>query len=81
MVAGPRRSGLAEAFRVADLGLRFVITTLLGAAAGFWLDRKFDLAPALTVVGFFLGFGLASVGLIAGLKPKDRGGRRDGDVR
>ena len=63
--------------RVADLGLRFVITTLLGAAAGLWADRRLDVAPTLTIVGFFLGFGLATVGLVRGVTPAKRAETRD----
>jgi len=62
--------------RVADLGLRFVVTTLLGAAAGLWADQRFELVPMLTVVGFFLGFGLASVGLARGVTPAERRSER-----
>lgn len=81
VVTGPRRPGLSKAFQAADLGLRFVIITLLGAAAGFWLDRKLDIAPALTVVGLFVGLGLALVGLMSGLKSNNRGGPSGGDAR
>ncbi len=61
--------------RVADLGLRFVITCVLGAAVGFWLDRKFALLgrfPILTLVGFFAGLAGAMTMLIRGLgEPRD----------
>lgn len=64
------RSALAEAIRVADLGLRFVLTTLIGAAGGFWLDRRFGWAekfPVATIAGFFLGLAAAMVLLVRGL--------------
>lgn len=61
--------------RVADLGLRFVITCVLGAAVGFWLDREFALLgrfPILTLVGFFIGLAGAMTMLIRGIgRPED----------
>ena len=34
-----------------------------GAFGGLWLDRRFDLAPILTLVGLSLGIGLAGAGM------------------
>ncbi|MQG37841.1 MAG: AtpZ/AtpI family protein [SAR202 cluster bacterium] len=40
------------------------ITIGLGAYGGYWLDRQFDTAPVLTVLGLALGVLTASVGMI-----------------
>ncbi len=49
---------------------------LAGMALGWWLDRKFDTAPALLVGGMVLGLvaGMAEVARVAFRK-----GRRDDD--
>jgi len=35
---------------------------VLGTGGGVWLDRRFDLDPLFTLVGLFLGLGLAFYG-------------------
>ena len=81
MGSEPRRSALAEAIRVADLGLRFVVTTVVGALGGFLLDRWLGWAkrfPVLTLVGFFLGLAGAMLLLWKELARRRGGGDRRG---
>ena len=50
--------------RVGGIGWFVGITIALGAYGGYWLDRQFDMAPVLTVLGLALGVLVAFVGMI-----------------
>lgn len=43
----------------AGLGLQFVIALLAFLYAGQWLDRRIGTTPWLSIIGMFLGAGLA----------------------
>jgi F0F1-type ATP synthase assembly protein I len=43
----------------AGLGLQFVIALLGGLYGGQWLDRRIGTGPWLSIIGMFLGAGLA----------------------
>lgn len=45
--------------RWAGLGSQLVLTTLIGLAAGFWLDQKLETYPFFLIFGIFFGFGLS----------------------
>lgn len=50
--------------RVGGIGWFVGISIALGAYGGFWLDRQFDTAPVLTILGLALGVLTAFVGMI-----------------
>jgi len=54
--------GLPPALRLVGIGWYVALCIALGAGGGVWLDRRFDLDPVLTLVGLFLGLGLALFG-------------------
>jgi len=54
--------GLPAALRLVGIGWYVALCIVLGTAGGVWLDRRFDLSPVLTLVGLFLGLGLAFYG-------------------
>ena len=54
--------GLPPALRLVGIGWYVALCIALGAGGGVWLDRRFDLSPVLTLVGLFLGLGLAFYG-------------------
>ena len=54
--------GLPPALRLVGIGWYVALCIALGAGGGVWLDRRFDLTPVLTLVGLFLGLGLAFYG-------------------
>ena len=54
--------GLPAALRLVGIGWYVALCIALGVGGGVWLDRRFDLSPVLTVVGLFLGLGLAFYG-------------------
>jgi F0F1-type ATP synthase assembly protein I len=60
--------------RVGGIGWFVGITIALGAYGGNWLDRQFDTAPVLTIIGLALGVLTAFVGMIR-LLSAIRGGR------
>lgn len=37
------------------LGIELVVSVLIGAGAGYWLDKRLNTFPWLTVVGLILG--------------------------
>ena len=53
---------LPAAFRLVGIGWYVALCIALGVGSGVWLDRRFDLTPVLTLVGLFLGLGLAFYG-------------------
>lgn len=44
-----------EAFRLLQLGWVAAFSLLIPLIAGMWLDRRYDCAPWLTLVGMILG--------------------------
>jgi ATP synthase protein I len=44
-----------------NLGTTFAVTALVGALAGWWLDRKLKTGPWLLIAGLFLGIAAAFV--------------------
>ncbi len=55
--------GPQDQLQIASLGTEFAILEILGAAAGWWLDKKFGSLPWCLVGGVLVGFclGLARV--------------------
>ena len=53
-----KEGSVKAAMTIASLGLTFVISSLIGAAAGYYADRYFGTAPWLMLV--FLLFGIAA---------------------
>jgi hypothetical protein len=50
--------------RVSGIGWFVGTAIALGAYGGYWLDRQFDTAPVLTLLGLALGVLTAFVGMI-----------------
>jgi F0F1-type ATP synthase assembly protein I len=48
---------------------QFTTSPLAGGAVGYFADEYFKTAPALTLVGFVLGFLTGTINLIRILKP------------
>ena len=46
-----------------EIAIILLVTTLLGALAGYWLDQRLGTLPILAVVGTLAGFGLGGVGV------------------
>ena len=59
--------------RVGGIGWFVGIAIALGAYGGYWLDRQFDTAPVLTLIGLALGVATAFVGMIRLLSAIRRG--------
>ncbi len=59
--------------RVGGIGWFVGIAIALGAYGGYWLDRQFDTAPVLTLLGLVLGVLTAFVGMIRLLSAIRRG--------
>jgi hypothetical protein len=49
--------------RIGGIGWFVGTTIALGAYGGYWLDRQFDMAPVLTIIGLALGVTAAFVGM------------------
>ena len=59
--------------RVGGIGWFVGTAIALGAYGGFWLDRQFETAPVLTIVGLVLGVTTAFVGMFRLLSAIRRG--------
>ncbi len=59
--------------RVGGIGWFVGTSIALGAYGGYWLDRQFDTAPVLTLLGLALGVLTAFVGMIRLLSAIRRG--------
>ncbi len=59
--------------RVVGIGWFVGTAIALGAYGGLWLDRQFDTAPVLTLIGLALGVLTAFVGMIRLLSAIRRG--------
>ena len=59
--------------RVGGIGWFVGTAIALGAYGGLWLDRQFDTAPVLTLIGLALGALTAFVGMIRLLSAIRRG--------
>jgi ATP synthase protein I len=46
-----------------EIGMVLLVTTLLGIAAGYWLDQRLGTLPIFVLVGFFAGAGTGAVGI------------------
>lgn len=46
-----------------EIGMVLLVTTLLGIAAGYWVDQRLDTLPVFVLVGFFAGAGTGAVGI------------------
>jgi hypothetical protein len=49
--------------RIGGIGWFVGTAIALGAYGGYWLDRQFDTAPVLTIIGLALGVTTAFVGM------------------
>ena len=56
------------------MGIELVVSVLLFAGIGFWLDGRFGTSPILTIIGGVLGFaaGLRRVYVLLVKKPEDQ---------
>jgi F0F1-type ATP synthase assembly protein I len=46
-----------------EIGMVLLVTTLLGIAAGYWVDQRLGTLPVFVLVGFFAGAGTGAVGI------------------
>ena len=46
-----------------EIGILLLVTTLVGALAGNWLDRQIGTTPIFVVVGFLGGAAIGTVGI------------------
>ena len=52
-------SGLGLAYLVlfTEIGISLLVTTLIGALGGHWVDEQLGTNPVFMMIGFFLGAG------------------------
>ncbi len=60
----PGRGG-AYVVLFSEIGISLLVTTLVGALAGHWVDEQLGMTfPAFMLIGFFLGAGAGTVMII-----------------
>lgn len=67
-----RASQIAQAYRSAHEVMSAALSIALLAGGGYWLDRRCECQPLLTIVGACLGFIMAGVSLRRLLRRLDR---------
>ena len=50
--------GPQDQLQIASLGTEFALTEIIGAAVGYWLDKKFGTLPWCLLGGVLAGFAL-----------------------
>ena len=58
-------SGQAGAYFAlfSEIGILLLVTTLVGALAGYWVDKQLGTLPVFVMIGFFVGAGIGTVGI------------------
>jgi ATP synthase protein I len=51
----PEKPVLRQLLEASSVGIHLVISTFMGLALGYWLDRFFDTSPWLTLLCLLLG--------------------------
>ncbi|MEO0242426.1 MAG: AtpZ/AtpI family protein [candidate division WOR-3 bacterium] len=55
-----------------SIGLEFALSVIVGIAIGWFLDKKFNTYPFLTITFLFFGLGAGIKGLFRALKKLER---------
>ena len=63
------RSGIGLALRLLGLGWYIAVCIVIGVGGGVWLDRRLEVLPLFTLIGVFLGSGLAFYGVYKMVEP------------
>ena len=56
-------TGLGYLVLFTEIGFTLLVTTLLGALAGYWLDGRLGTAPIFGLLGFLAGAGIGTYGI------------------
>ena len=56
-------TGLGYLVLFTEIGFTLLVTTLLGALGGYWLDEQLGTVPLLGMLGFFVGAGIGTYGI------------------
>jgi ATP synthase protein I len=56
-------TGLGYLVLFTEIGFTLLVTTLLGALGGYWLDERLGTAPLLGLIGFLAGAGIGTYGI------------------
>lgn len=62
--------------KVSGIGWFVVGSIGIGAGVGYWLDRRFDTAPVITLVGLALGIVVAFRGMLGLVRAVSRSGNK-----
>lgn len=46
-----------------EIGVLLLVTTLVGALAGYWVDKQLGTVPLFVVIGFLGGAGIGTIGI------------------
>ena len=68
--------GPQDQLQIASLGTEFALTEIIGAAAGYWLDRKFGTLPWCLLGGVVTGFALGMMLVVQASKQVAKNGKK-----
>lgn len=58
--------------QITTLGLEFAASEILGAYAGYWLDKRLDSSPWFLIAGVVLGFMLGFYQIVRSAKQMEK---------
>ena len=70
--------GPQDQLQIASLGTEFALYEILGAALGYFLDKKWGTLPWCTVAGVLVSFACGLARIVQAAKQADKAGKKDG---
>lgn len=70
--------GPQDQLQIASLGTEFALSEIIGAAVGYWLDKKLGTLPWCMVGGVVAGFAFGLARVVQAAKQANRQGKKDG---
>lgn len=68
--------GPQDQLQITSLGMEFALTEIIGAAAGYWLDKKFGTLPWCFLGGVLAGFALGMTFIVQAAKQISKNGKK-----
>lgn len=73
--------GRGSNWALSSIGIEVLVDVVLGAALGYWLDRRFGTEPWLLIAGLLFGIAAGYWTLFKLLRRREGSGNGDGESR